>query len=69
MANRAKRDLEEARKSGVIPPEKDSATGELINPHIPEFMSKVRGAAAPSADSGAPRMPPHTPPRAGPMVP
>lgn len=46
MANRAKRDLEEARKSGVIPPEKDSATGELINPHIPEFMSKARAAAA-----------------------
>jgi pre-mRNA-processing factor SLU7 len=39
---RAKRDLEEARKSGVIPPEKDAATGEqLINPHIPEFMAKA----------------------------
>jgi pre-mRNA-processing factor SLU7 len=41
MSNRAKRDLEEARKSGVIPPEKDAATGELINPHIPEFMAKA----------------------------
>jgi hypothetical protein len=37
---RAKKELEEARKSGALPPEKDAA-GNLINPHIPEFMSKA----------------------------
>ena len=38
---RAKRELDEARKSGILPPEKDSVTGELINPHIPAFMAQA----------------------------
>jgi len=37
---KAKRELEEARKAGTLPPEKD-AEGNLINPHIPEFMAKA----------------------------
>ena len=40
-APKAKRELEQARKDGILPPEKDAATGELINPHIPEFMAKA----------------------------
>lgn len=31
---------DEARKAGTLPPEKDSR-GQIINPHIPEFMAKV----------------------------
>ena len=41
MSMKARKELEEARKSGVLPPEKDTQTGELINPHIPEFMAKA----------------------------
>lgn len=38
--HKIKRELEEARKAGTLPPEKD-AEGNLINPHIPEFMAKA----------------------------
>lgn len=34
-----KRELEEARKNGTLPPEQD-ADGNLINPHNPEYISK-----------------------------
>ncbi|KAE9211028.1 Pre-mRNA-splicing factor [Phytophthora fragariae] len=34
-----KREVEEARKNGTLPPEQD-AEGNLINPHNPEFISK-----------------------------
>lgn len=37
---RRKRELDEARKAGELPPEQDAA-GNLINPHIPEFMAKA----------------------------
>lgn len=39
--HKAKKELEAARKSGILPPEQDAKTGELINPHIPEFMAKA----------------------------
>ena len=35
-----KRAEDEARKAGTLPPEMDNE-GNLINPHIPEFMSKA----------------------------
>ncbi len=38
--HKKKKELEEARKAGTLPPEKD-VDGNLINPHIPEFMSKA----------------------------
>ncbi len=38
--HKKKKELEEARKAGTLPPEKDDE-GNLINPHIPEFMSKA----------------------------
>lgn len=34
-----KRELEEARRNGTLPPEQD-ADGNLINPHNPEYISK-----------------------------
>ncbi|KAI9919911.1 hypothetical protein PsorP6_015684 [Peronosclerospora sorghi] len=34
-----KREIEEARKNGTLPPEQD-ADGNLINPHNPEYISK-----------------------------
>lgn len=34
-----KRELDEARKNGTLPPEQD-ADGNLINPHNPEYISK-----------------------------
>ncbi|KAF1321549.1 Pre-mrna-splicing factor slu7, partial [Globisporangium splendens] len=34
-----KREIEEARKNGTLPPEQD-AEGNLINPHNPEFITK-----------------------------
>jgi len=37
---RRARELEEARKAGTIPAERD-ADGNEINPHIPEFMAKA----------------------------
>ncbi|BFZ65011.1 mRNA splicing protein [Saitoella coloradoensis] len=37
---RKQRDLDEARKAGNLPPEKD-ADGSEINPHIPQFISKA----------------------------
>ncbi|ETV85414.1 hypothetical protein H257_03154 [Aphanomyces astaci] len=36
---RKKKDLDEARKNGTLPPEKD-ADGNLINPHNPDYISK-----------------------------
>ena len=38
--HRKQRELNEARKNGELPPEQDE-DGNLINPHIPEFMSKA----------------------------
>ena len=40
MSHKARKELEEARKAGLLPPEQDAA-GNLINPHIPEFMAKA----------------------------
>ena len=47
MANRVpreeflrKKELDAKRQKGELPPEKD-AEGNLINPHVPEFMSKA----------------------------
>lgn len=37
---RNKKEIEEARKNGTLPPEQDE-DGNLINPHIPEFMAKT----------------------------
>ena len=37
---RKQQELNEARKNGELPPEQDE-DGNLINPHIPEFMSKA----------------------------
>ncbi|RHY31412.1 hypothetical protein DYB32_003520, partial [Aphanomyces invadans] len=36
---RKKKELDEARKNGTLPPEKD-ADGNLINPHNPDYISK-----------------------------
>jgi pre-mRNA-processing factor SLU7 len=37
---RKKREVEEARQAGSLPPEMDN-DGNLINPHIPEYMAKA----------------------------
>ena len=37
---RKKKEIEEARKAGTLPPERDNE-GNMINPHIPEYMSKA----------------------------
>lgn len=39
-AARKKRELEEARKSGLIPAERDEE-GREINPHIPQYIAKA----------------------------
>ena len=40
-SDRAKaRQVEEARKNGELPPEVDN-DGNLINPHVPEYMSRA----------------------------
>ena len=33
------RELDEARKAGIAPPELDEETGQAINPHIPQYMT------------------------------
>ena len=35
------RELEEMRKAGTLAPEIDE-DGNMINPHIPQYMSRVR---------------------------
>ena len=35
-----RKEIEEARKAGTLPPERDNE-GNMINPHIPEYMSKA----------------------------
>lgn len=50
---RAKRDLDAARVRGDLPPEQNPVTGELINPHIPEFMAKAPWYAKAGQDKGA----------------
>lgn len=37
---RKQKEIEEARKAGTLPPEVDN-DGNMINPHIPEYMSKA----------------------------
>jgi pre-mRNA-processing factor SLU7 len=55
---KAKIELDAARMRGELPPEVDAA-GNLINPHIPEFMAKAPwyagagGSAAAAAPVGA----------------
>ncbi|OQS00470.1 hypothetical protein ACHHYP_03562 [Achlya hypogyna] len=47
---RKKKEIEEARKNGTLPPEKD-ADGNLINPHNPDYISKrpwYLGSSGPS---------------------
>ena len=50
---RAKRDLDAARVRGDLPPEQNPVTGEMINPHIPEFMAKAPWYAKAGEDKGA----------------
>jgi hypothetical protein len=35
------RELDEARKAGMAPPELDAETGQAINPHIPQYMTSA----------------------------
>jgi hypothetical protein len=35
------RELDEARKAGIAPPETDAETGQAINPHIPQYMTSA----------------------------
>ncbi|KDO34954.1 hypothetical protein SPRG_01016 [Saprolegnia parasitica CBS 223.65] len=47
---RKKKEIDEARKNGTLPPEKD-ADGNLINPHNPDYISKrpwYLGSSGPS---------------------
>ena len=48
---RKKKEIEEARKAGTLPPERDNE-GNMINPHIPEYMSKAPWYLNQSAGEG-----------------
>ena len=37
---RKRKEIQEARKAGTLPPEMDK-DGNLINPHIPDYMAKA----------------------------
>ena len=38
--NKLERNLQQARQSGAVPPAVDQSTGQIINPHNPEFLTK-----------------------------
>ena len=40
QSSKLERDLAEARQSGTVAPAVDSKTGQMINPHNPEFLTK-----------------------------
>ena len=40
MSRAEARRVEEARKSGELPPEMDN-DGNLINPHVPQYLSLI----------------------------
>ena len=41
MGYKQKQERQLAKQEGQLPPDKDEATGEIINPHNPEFITKV----------------------------
>ncbi|TMW61099.1 hypothetical protein Poli38472_013562 [Pythium oligandrum] len=50
-----KREIEEARKNGTLPPEQD-ADGNLINPHNPEYLTKRPWYLLGSAEDAGPSL-------------
>jgi len=40
MSRAVREEVENARMKGILPPERDK-NGQLVNPHIPAFMSAV----------------------------
>ena len=40
LDRKQQRDIAEARQAGTLPPATDSRTGQIINPHNPEFITK-----------------------------
>ena len=40
LDRKQQRDIAEARQAGTLPPATDSITGQIINPHNPEFITK-----------------------------
>ena len=46
MSFRAKKELDEARKSGIVAPEIDSKTSAPLNPHIPGAPGSSSGGRA-----------------------